>query len=92
MHRALTNLYGIIFVNVPVTSSGAREDRLDRNLYIFLSTRIMEPSDNHHLPPPGLRNSVPLTKVVYIFRAPCNEGRYQGPWIKFNNPHIFHAT
>lgn len=77
MHRAwANNPYGIIFVTVPVTGSGALEDRPDRNPCIFLSTRITEPSNNNHLPPPGLRNSVLLRKVVHDFRALCNEGRY----------------
>jgi hypothetical protein len=37
------NPYRIIFVTVPVTGSSAREDRLVRDLCIFLSTRIIEP-------------------------------------------------
>lgn len=87
MHRAWTNLYGIIFVNVPVTSSGAREDRLYRNrACIFPFQRgPWCPSITTTFP---CQVSVPLTGVVHDSRAPCSEGRYQGPWIEFNPPHF----
>jgi hypothetical protein len=81
------NPYRIIFVTVPVTGSGAREDRLVRDLCIFLSTGTCVFSFQHgslslRLQSPSLDKFAKLRALdegcssLRFWSTTRNEGRY----------------